>query len=66
MRTKEVQYWQGQEERWFRMWDECQKAVDETDYAIKEIAGIAKAHIKDEGALKQIKEILDRVFGVEQ
>jgi hypothetical protein len=62
MKSKEAHYWQAQEDRWYKQWEESQKLVDELESTIMRIEAIALVHIEDEDVRAEVKKIVNTVW----
>jgi hypothetical protein len=55
-------YWQAQEDRWYKQWEESQKLVDDLEATISRVESIALVHIEDEEVRAEIKKLVDAVW----
>jgi len=59
---KMAHYWQTQEDRWYKQWEESQKLINELETTISRLECIALVHIEDEQVRAEIKKLVDHVW----
>lgn len=59
---KMAHYWQAQEDRWYKQWEDSQKLIDELEATISRVESIALVHIEDEQVRAEIKKLVDAVW----
>ena len=55
-------YWEAQEQRWYRQYQDAEKTIDEMETALREIEDLVFRHVDDAAVREQVSKIVDRVW----
>ena len=55
-------YWEAQEQRWYKQYQEAEKTIDEMEVALREIEDLVFRHVDDPEVRAQVSRVVDRVW----
>ena len=55
-------YWEAQEQRWYKQYQDAEKTIDEMETALREIEDLVFRHVDDAAVREQVSKIVDRVW----
>lgn len=55
-------YWEAQEQRWYKQYQDAEKTIDEMETALREIEDLVFRHVDDAVVREQVSKIVDRVW----